>query len=253
MEIPVKIVTDRLEACTMTKLIVRRCSLALFAIVAAASLAFAQAPVITHVNKISTQQYQTIVITGSGFGAHKAYTGDTDFISFEDLTATPGWQAGYKPYNDTVTLIVHKWEDTKIILGGFSGAWGTYNYTLAIGDSAQIQVWNPQTKDGPATVTTTIVGESTTTTLKSAPNPSSDGEAVTFTADVTSKAGAPPDGETVSFMKGAKVLGTGSLSGGAATFTTTTLKVGTTTVTAVYGGDSNFAGSKSKPVKQVVD
>jgi hypothetical protein len=93
----------------------------------------------------------------------------------------------------------------------------------------------------------------TTTTLSSAPNPSTYGETVTFTAVVTSSVDTPPDGETVSFMKGAKVLGTGSLSGGAATFTTTTLKVGTTTVTAVYGGDSNFAGSKSKPVKQVVD
>jgi hypothetical protein len=53
-------------------------------------------------------------------------------------------------------------------------------------------------------------------------------------------------------MKGKIVLGTGELSGGSATFTTSTLKVGTTTVKAVYGGDSNFAGSTSKPVKQVV-
>ena len=37
-----------------------------------------------------------------------------------------------------------------------------------------------------------------------------------------------------------------------ATFTTSTLKVGTTTVKAVYGGDSNFAGSTSNTVKQVV-
>jgi hypothetical protein len=90
----------------------------------------------------------------------------------------------------------------------------------------------------------------TTTTLTSAPNPSTYGEAVTFTAVVTP---APPDGETVSFMKGKTVLGTGSLSGGTATFVTSTLKVGTTSVTAVYGGDSNFAASKSKPVKQVVE
>ena len=90
----------------------------------------------------------------------------------------------------------------------------------------------------------------TTTTLTSAPNPSTYGEAVTFTAVV---APAPPDGETVSFMKGKTVLGTGTLSGGTAIFVTSTLKVGTTSVTAVYGGDSNFKGSKSKPVKQVVE
>jgi hypothetical protein len=45
----------------------------------------------------------------------------------------------------------------------------------------------------------------------------------------------------------------GSLSGGSASFTTATLKVGTTAVTAVYGGDSNFAGSKSKALSQVVN
>jgi hypothetical protein len=77
-----------------------------------------------------------------------------------------------------------------------------------------------------------------------------DGEAVTFTAVVTP---APPDGEAVSFMKGKTVLGTGTLSGASASFTTSALPVGTTTVTAVYGGDGNFDGSTSNPVKQVVE
>jgi hypothetical protein len=49
------------------------------------------------------------------------------------------------------------------------------------------------------------------------------------------------------------VLGTGTLSGGTATFTTSTLKVGSHTVTAVYAGDTNFETSKSKAVKQVVN
>jgi hypothetical protein len=75
---------------------------------------------------------------------------------------------------------------------------------------------------------------------------------VVFTATVTSVIGAPPDGETVSFIKGLTVLGTGTLSAGTASFTTSTLKVGTTTVKAVYGGDSNFDISTSKAVKQVV-
>lgn len=93
----------------------------------------------------------------------------------------------------------------------------------------------------------------TTTVLSSSPNPSTYGQAVMFTAAVTSKAGTPPDGETVSFMKGKTVLGTGTLSGGSATFTTSTLKVGTNSITAAYAGDSNFTTSTSKAVKQVVD
>jgi hypothetical protein len=76
---------------------------------------------------------------------------------------------------------------------------------------------------------------------------------VNFTAVVTSSLGAPPDGEVVTFMKGKTVLGTGTLSGGSATFATSALKVGTTSVKAVYGGDSTFDGSTSKAVKQVVD
>jgi hypothetical protein len=92
----------------------------------------------------------------------------------------------------------------------------------------------------------------TTTTLTLFPNPSAYGQTVIFTAKVTSSIGAPPDGETVTFKKGATILGTGTLSGGSATFTTSTLKVGTTAVTAVYGGDSNFANSTSKAVSQIV-
>jgi uncharacterized repeat protein (TIGR03803 family) len=92
----------------------------------------------------------------------------------------------------------------------------------------------------------------TTTTLTSSPNPSTYGQAVTFAAVVTSSAGAPPDGETVSFMKNRTVLGTGALSGGLVSFTTSALGLGTNSVRAMYGGDWNFLGSKSKWVKQVV-
>jgi hypothetical protein len=92
-----------------------------------------------------------------------------------------------------------------------------------------------------------------TITLLSSLNPSIYGQAVTFTAVLTSGLGAPPDGETVTFMKGTKVLGTGTLSGGSASFTTSALAVGSTAINAVYGGDSNFGGSKSKVLKQVVN
>jgi hypothetical protein len=93
----------------------------------------------------------------------------------------------------------------------------------------------------------------TTTTISSSPNPSIYGQAVTFTATVTSYVGAPSDGETVTFTKGTKVLGTGILSGGSASFTTSTLPAATNYVKAVYGGDSNLLGSTSKPVQQVVN
>jgi len=89
----------------------------------------------------------------------------------------------------------------------------------------------------------------TTNVLASSPNPSTLGGPVTFTAVVTP---APPDGETVTFENVSKVLGTGLLNGGTATFTTSTLRVGTPHIKAVYGGDLTFEGSTSNAVKQVV-
>jgi hypothetical protein len=94
----------------------------------------------------------------------------------------------------------------------------------------------------------------TATTIWSSPNPSIYGQAVTFTGKVWSYVGAPVDGETITFVKGTKVLGTGTLSGSLASFTTSSLlPVGTNYVRAVYGGDSTLLGSTSKPVDQVVN
>jgi hypothetical protein len=93
----------------------------------------------------------------------------------------------------------------------------------------------------------------TTTKISSSLNPSIYGQSVTFTAVVTSSGGSVPDGETVTFMRGAMVLGTGTLSGGSASFTTSTLKAGTNPIKAVYIGDANLLDSTSNAVKQVVN
>jgi hypothetical protein len=241
----------------MAKLILRRFFLILLGIVAVASVAAAQTdpdttPKITSISKITTAKDQTITITGTGFGTLKSYTGDSNFISFYDETKK--WEAGYKPDNDTVTLKVNSWTNTKITVGGFAGAWGTSGWTLAVGNKEEIRLWNAQGKGGPfglscnsgcVTKTITVSKSDTAIELTSSPNPSAYGEPVTFTAVVSSAAGAPRDGEIVSFMKGMTVIGTGTLRGGLASFTTYILEPGEHSITAVYGGDSNFAGSIS--------
>ena len=93
----------------------------------------------------------------------------------------------------------------------------------------------------------------TTTTLTSSPNPSLVGQAVTFTATVSSTAGTPPNGETITFNNGLAVLGTAPLSGGTASLTTSSLSAGIYTITASYGGDANFAASTSPGLRQVVN
>ena len=124
-----------------------------------------------------------------------------------------------------------------VVLDNAGNLYGTTNYGGAYGQGVVYEV------------TTAPV---TTTTLASSPNPSTHGQAVTFTAVVTSSACAPPDGETISFMKGKTVLGTGTLSGGSASFTISTLPNGTHAITAAYGGDPNFTASASNVVEQVV-
>src|SRR2546426_285047 len=92
----------------------------------------------------------------------------------------------------------------------------------------------------------------TTTTIISSANPSVFGQSVMFTATVTPSGSGTPSG-TVTFMDGATTLGTGALNGSAqATFTTTALTAGSHSITAVYGGDANFAGSTSSALSQVV-
>ena len=94
----------------------------------------------------------------------------------------------------------------------------------------------------------------TTTTLTSSANPSSFGQSVTFTATVTSPGGTPPAGDTVNFLDGTSIIGSGTLNGsGVATFGTSTLALGTHSITAVYVGDLTFLSSTSAPLSQVVN
>ena len=95
---------------------------------------------------------------------------------------------------------------------------------------------------------------STTTTLASSANPSVSGQSVTFTATVAaaSPGSGTPTG-TVNFLDGTTTIGSGTLnSSGEATFSTSTLTVGTHSITAVYAGDTNFTTSTSTAVSQVV-
>src|SRR6202035_295373 len=84
-------------------------------------------------------------------------------------------------------------------------------------------------------------------TLTSSPNPSNYGQSVDFTATVPSGVTG-----TVQFVDGSTTLGTGTISGTTATFTTTTLSVGTHPVTAVYSGDANYNPATSAVDNQVV-
>ena len=91
----------------------------------------------------------------------------------------------------------------------------------------------------------------TSTTVASAPNPSSLGQSVTFTATVSGSGGTPTG--TVTFNDGATNLGTGSVNGsGTATLTTSALAGGMRTITATYGGDA-VSGVSTGSMQQSVN
>jgi putative nucleotidyltransferase with HDIG domain len=94
--------------------------------------------------------------------------------------------------------------------------------------------------NGSLTVNKASIGLS----MSSSVGTSTQGHSVTFTATVT---GTGATG-TVTFGDGETTLGSSTLSNGTATYTISTLSVGSHSITAIYSGDANFAGSTSSTI-----
>jgi Big-like domain-containing protein len=98
-----------------------------------------------------------------------------------------------------------------------------------------------------------IVNKATTTlTLGGNPNPSALGQAVTFAGSVTAAPAAGIPTGTVTFNDGGTALGTVPLSNGLASFTTSSLTVGSHLITASYSGDASFKAAASNLFTQTV-
>jgi hypothetical protein len=88
-------------------------------------------------------------------------------------------------------------------------------------------------------------------TLQSSQNPSSYGLAVTLTATI-SGGGVTPTGNVI-FYDGTTSLGTTPVSNGQATFPTSSLSVGSHSITSNYGGDSNYSSSTSAALVETIN
>jgi hypothetical protein len=95
------------------------------------------------------------------------------------------------------------------------------------------------------TITQTVRGL-TSVALASSTNPAYSNTTVAFTAAVTPASATG----TVQFLDGVTLLGTASLSGGSAVFSTSALNQGTHSITAAYGGDASDAPSTSAVLTQ---
>jgi Bacterial Ig-like domain (group 3)/FG-GAP-like repeat len=138
-----------------------------------------------------------------------------------------------------------------------SGATATLALTYSISSAHLVTATYSGDSNNASSVSATlkeyveILPVATKTVVKSSGSPSHINQPVTFTASVTSSFGKIPNGESVTFFDGSNPIGIGPITGGIATFTTSSLIVGAHTITATYAGDPTFATS-SGTTPQVV-
>jgi hypothetical protein len=101
-----------------------------------------------------------------------------------------------------------------------------------------------------ATVTLTVVPGTPVVTLTASPNPAFLANPVTFTATIASFSTVPTG--TVVFYDGSTQLGTGTVTAGAATFTTSALTIGPHSISAAYSGDSSYNPATSNALSQIL-
>ena len=179
-----------------------------------------------------------LIKNGSVVGDDKAYG-----------TNWPTGGIGTHTYGATNDLWGQTWTAADINAANFGVALSAYN-TAWLLPTAYVDYMQ---------ITVTYTLPTTTTSISATPaSPTTYGTSITFTATVTGAAGSNTPSGTVIFMDGATTLGTGTLSGSGltatATLSTSSLTVGTHgSITAVYGGDSNFLGSTSSSISRTVN
>jgi hypothetical protein len=170
-----------------------------------------------------TIQFTAIVTPNSGTGAP---TGSVTFKSGTATLAAVSLTNGVAIYNNSNLAA-----GTKSVTAVYSGD-ATYASSTS---AALIQVINKA---------------ATTTSLSSSPNPSTLGQAVALTATVLPQYSGTPTG-SVTFKRGTTILGTITLSGGVASYTTSTLPKGADPISATYNGSVYFTGSTAATTQNV--
>jgi hypothetical protein len=135
------------------------------------------------------------------------------------------------------------------------GATVTYSGSFKISavGSHSLSYWSVDVAGNTETaqMSTFSIYSPTTMTLTASTNPSVIGQSVTLSATVTATLTGAPTG-TVSFYNGSTLLGTGTLTGGVATFVTTALPLGGNALQATYPGASFFLASSPALLTQTV-
>jgi hypothetical protein len=156
---------------------------------------------------------------------------------------------GVSPYTYAETGTLPQglsFSSTTGILSGTPGAAGNFSLSVTATDSTTgtaqsvTQNYTLTVNSATGTAVTLSVGTSLT--------PSVYGNTVTFTATITSGATG-----TVAFLDSGVQIGSGTISGVSATFSTSTLAVGSHSISASYAGSATYNAANSSAISQVVN
>ena len=149
-------------------------------------------------------------------------------------------------------------EDGSTVLGSVSLVNGAASFTttsLAFGSHSLTAVYTGDTEHATSTSAAIMeqIVEPATATLISSYNPSVSGANVTFTAKIAGVGAVIPTG-SVLFSDGSASLGTVTLdSTGAASFPTSSLSIGSHTISVAYSGDKNYSSASAALIQTVQD
>jgi hypothetical protein len=174
--------------------------------------------------------------------------------------ATPTFSPAPGTYNATQSVAISDATNGAVIYYTLDGSTPTtgssvYGGSITVSDTTTIKAIATKsgyTQSAVATANYTIQSLiSTQMTLTGNPNPATLGATVTFTVDVKPTSGSGTPTGTITTTVDGSAGPTLTLKGGTATYSSSTLAVGSHTIIATYGGDSNYSGSTATLVETI--
>jgi large repetitive protein len=180
---------------------------------------------------------QNVTLTATVTPTVTASASPTGTVTFYDFEANPIATVGVSKAAGAATASV----DVSSLMGGLHSITATYNGDTTFGSSTSS-----------APVTLAVAEAPTNVTVASSADPTVVGQPVVFSVTISSS--VTGETGTVQFVDNGLMIGSGSVSGGQATFETDALTLGAHPITAVYEGDDDFVGTSStNTVIQTVD
>lgn len=195
-------------------------------------------PVVTQVVHVSTATTLTSSLNPAVYGRAVTFTAQVK----PSVAGTPSGSVQFFDGGTSLGIAALNASGIGVLATSVLGG-GSHSITAVYAGSA---TYNTSTSSA---LTEKVTPAGSAAALKASVNPVSYGQAVTFTATVTSSAGTPTG--TVIFSAGGKTVATGSLAAGVATYSATALVLGTSAITATYGGSPNYSASASQALSEV--